>query len=297
MAALRGTLQTSPAGRLRSIARWMQAWVVSLSFGVSRITTTCRTLRGSRCHARVKPLTCARKGSWPCGMTQVAPVSWTTNTMLISGCWRNQRGSVLFHLMQLPWSGLRSFLTVRENGQPERVIDSPRQWCWRATTSSAARQWDAWLSPTSAIVPFACFGATPNAHTFIGRLAIIVHGEFGRLRADTGVGMTRRRRPRLTHGCSGSRDAAPKQSCFWATKALLASVSALTWAWTYAVPQEQTATDSAVPSAAAVNVQRARWVLRNGPRRTGSSIASLVSHAASSVNMAIGSLPSGLISD
>src|SRR4051795_2810402 len=230
-------------------------------------------------------------------MTHVVPVSWTTKTMLISGCWRNQRGSVLFHLMQLPWSGLRSFLTVRENGHPERVIERPRQLCRRATTSSAARQCDAWLSPMSAMVAFACFGATPNAHTFIGRVAIIVHGEFGRLRADTGVGITRRRRLRLTHGCSGSRDAAPKQSCFCATKALSTRMSAATCACTYDVPHEETPIVRAVPSAAARNVQRVRRVVRNGPRRTGSSIASFVSQAAISVNMTIGSLPSGLTSE
>src|SRR4051794_847251 len=116
--------------------------------------------------------------------------------------------------MHLPWSGSRSFLTVRENGQPERVIERPRHACLRATTSSAARQCEAWLSPTSAMVVFARPGETPNAHTFIGVRAIIVHGEFGRSRAETGVGITRRRKPRFTHGCSGSRDAAPKQSCF-----------------------------------------------------------------------------------
>src|SRR3954454_13310265 len=232
MAALRGTSQASPPGRLRSIARWTHAWVVSLSLGVSRITTTWRTVRGSCCQARVNPLTSALNLSWPRGTTHLVPLSCTTNAMLISGWWRNHCGSVRFHWMHLPNSGSRSFLTVRENGHPDRVIERPRHPCRRATTSRAARQCEAWLSPSSAIVVFARLGETPNAHTFIGFGALIVHGEFGRLRAETGVGITRRRRPRLTHGCSGSRDAAPKQSCFWATKALLASVSALTWAWT-----------------------------------------------------------------
>src|SRR4051794_13371083 len=130
--------------------------------------------------------------------------------------------------MQLPWSGFRSFLTVGGNGQPGRGIESPGRLGRRATTSRGGGPGDPGLSPTSAIVAFACFGSAPNAHTFIGRVAIIVHGEFGRLRADTGVGITRRRRLRLTHGCSGSREAAPKQSCFCATKALSTRMSAAT---------------------------------------------------------------------
>src|SRR3954469_18379034 len=87
-------------------------------------------------------------------------------------------------------SGTRSTFAVRENGQPERVIDSPYQPCFRATTSSAARQCEAGLSPPSAIVPVAFDCGTPNAHTLNGRRCTKVHGELGRSAAAIGVGTT-----------------------------------------------------------------------------------------------------------
>jgi hypothetical protein len=57
--------------------------------------------------------------------------------------------------------------------------------------SKAARQFAAWLSPTSAIVPFAASAGTPNSQTFHALCdSTIVHGEFGRSRACAGVGVT-----------------------------------------------------------------------------------------------------------
>src|SRR5512144_2819073 len=100
----------------------------------------------------------------------------------MSGCLANQPGSVRFQRMHSSCNGLRSFLTVRENGQPERVIETPCQPRSRATTASAARQCEAWLSPTSAIVARAERRRTPNSQTFIGLVAVIVQGAFGRLR-------------------------------------------------------------------------------------------------------------------
>ena len=48
------------------------------------------------------------------------------------------------------------------NGQPERESEMPRQRLDWATTSSAARQCSAWLSPSSANVARARSGATPK---------------------------------------------------------------------------------------------------------------------------------------
>src|SRR3954452_21618143 len=96
------------------------------------------------------------------------------------GCAANHFGSVRFHWMHRPSSGLRSFLTIAESGQPERVIDSPCQPFFRATTARAARQCEAWLSPTSAIVARAFRRGTPNSQMVNGFVAVILQGALGR---------------------------------------------------------------------------------------------------------------------
>src|SRR5947207_6956566 len=123
------------------------------------------------------------------------------------GCAANHFGSVRFHWMHRPSSGLRSFLTSAESGQPERVIDSPCQDFSLATTARAARQCEAWLSPTSAIVALAWDFGTPKAQTVIGCPRRIVQGAFGRSCASTGVGTTTLFSDGFEHGCSGSRAA------------------------------------------------------------------------------------------
>jgi hypothetical protein len=55
-----------------------------------------------------------------------------------------------------------SFAPALLNGQPERVMEMPRQRLDWATTSIAARQCSAWLSPTSATVARERSGETPK---------------------------------------------------------------------------------------------------------------------------------------
>src|SRR5215467_13158069 len=112
--------------------------------------------------------------------------------------------------MHWAYSGTRSTFFVRENGQPERVIESPYQPFRCATTARAARQCEAWLSPTSAIVPVAFARGVPNAQTWNGRVWTNRHGAFGRLIAAMGVGTTANFSFGLLHACRGSRAAAPK---------------------------------------------------------------------------------------
>jgi len=69
------------------------------------------------------------------------------------------------------------------------AIDSPRQPRSCATTSSAARQWLAWLSPTSAIVSDASAGAVPKPQTFMcSWRSTGLQGELGICAANAGRG-------------------------------------------------------------------------------------------------------------
>ena len=105
-----------------------------------------------------------------------------------------------------------SCVTANISGQPERVIDTPRQRLRCATTSSAARQCEAWLSPTSATVPRALPAGTPNSHgPRTPSNDSGVHGEFWEKMASSGGGTIAVRSLPFTQRRSGSRDAAPKQ--------------------------------------------------------------------------------------
>jgi hypothetical protein len=87
-----------------------------------------------------------------------------------------------------PSAGLAGICAL--NGQPGRVIEKPCQRRACATTSSAARQCAAWLSPTSAIVARLSLSATPNAHGLNAApgCASGVHGEVGQIAAFAGRG-------------------------------------------------------------------------------------------------------------
>src|SRR4051794_20348662 len=88
----------------------------------------------------------------------------------------------------------------------------PRQRWTRKTCSSAARQWTAWLSPTSATVATARALLTPKAQREGGTTDFTgVHRALGSSSASSGVGVTLRSRAGFTHGLPGARDAAPKQ--------------------------------------------------------------------------------------
>src|SRR4051812_12693374 len=90
--------------------------------------------------------------------------------------------------------------------------ETPRHPRRRATTSSAARQWTAWLSPTSAKLTGARVAGRPNAQAAGPvRDGIGVHGALGTIGASRTLGLTQNRSARVRHGCSGSRDAAPRQ--------------------------------------------------------------------------------------
>src|SRR5215467_14238366 len=129
--------------------------------------------------------------SVPAGTSHLAPDSSDTNTVLISGWRANQPGTLRLRSMQSDRRGSLSTRVAVEKGQPESAIDSPRQRLAFATPSSAARQWAAWLSPSSATVAAAPALGTPNWQTRSGPSAsTIVQGALGRSRAAFGVGTT-----------------------------------------------------------------------------------------------------------
>ena len=146
-----------------------------------------------------------------------------TNTVLISGCLRNHANTSRFQSAQCDRAGSGSLRTAFESGQLECVIETPCQRCFSAATSTAARQWEAWLSPTSATVRLDSSAATLNPHTSTRSSAgENVQGAFGRSRASTGVGVTLTFSAGFSQGWfQGSRAAAPKQRgasspCAWA---------------------------------------------------------------------------------
>ena len=109
-----------------------------------------------------------------------------------------------------PWSAV----VARENRHWLWSNDTPRQPFARATTSRAARQCTAWLSPTSAKLTCARVAGSPNAHAAGPvREAIGAHGALGVIAASIGDGVTEKRSRGLRHRCSGSRAAAPKHRC------------------------------------------------------------------------------------
>ena len=104
------------------------------------------------------------------------------------------------------------------------MIESPLQFFAFATYWNAARQWPAWLSPTSANVSVPLTG--PNWHTGGDPVSIVRHGLFGSVRARAGEGETVRSSASLEHARSGSRAAAPKQGGACAPGAAIANRSA-----------------------------------------------------------------------
>ena len=88
-----------------------------------------------------------------------------TNTVVTSGCMANQLNTSHFQPTQSdrrsPWRSR----TAIWNGQLVCVIERPCQPLAFATCASAARQWPAWLSPTSATVSVAFASGTPKEHT------------------------------------------------------------------------------------------------------------------------------------
>ena len=110
--------------------------------------------------------------------------------MWISGCCWNQAKTAVFQSAHaLKRAAPSRSRTALESGQLVCAIDSPRQPRSWATTSSAARQWLAWLSPTSAIVSVASSGAAPKLQTFMSAWrSTSSQGELGIVAASAGRG-------------------------------------------------------------------------------------------------------------
>src|ERR1044072_8779594 len=167
---------------------------------------------GSAFHAAWKPATFVSSSSLPVGMTTSPAKCETTNTVWIAGCLANHFGTWSFHCRHSAWRLAGSFVVARMSGQPERVIDTPRQRLRCATYSSAARQCDAWLSPTSAIVARSLPAGTPNSHgPSTPSNDSGVHGEFCEKIASSGGGTIAVRSLWFTHRRSGWREAGTQQ--------------------------------------------------------------------------------------
>ena len=98
-----------------------------------------------------------------------------------------------------PRSGLAGTWVL--NGQPGRVIDTPRQRSACATTSSAARHVAAWLSPSSANVALGAEPVTPNSHGVnTPPRRTTRQGAFGTSSASAGRGTSTSRSAGFWHG-------------------------------------------------------------------------------------------------
>jgi hypothetical protein len=86
------------------------------------------------------------------------------------------------------------------NGHEDIESVNPAHRLARATTSRAARQCTAWLSPTSATVARARDAGTPKAQTSGTSPGIGRHGLLGTSGAALGLGTTRRRSFGFSHG-------------------------------------------------------------------------------------------------
>lgn len=100
-------------------------------------------------------------------------------------------------------------------GQRERAIETAGRPLASARTSTAARQCEAWLSPTSAIVSDgaapAAAGRRPNLHGYSSSVRPLgSHGALGSRAASSGAGKIRSRREGSEQRLTVSRDAAPK---------------------------------------------------------------------------------------
>src|ERR1044072_5647846 len=126
-ASLRLTAQTLPALRRLAFALRTHSLALKPTSGVSRITTMRLTDAGSAFHAAWKPATFVSSSSLPVGMTTPPAKCETTNTVWISGCLANHFGTWSFHCRHSAWRLAGSFVVARLSGQPERVIDTPRQ--------------------------------------------------------------------------------------------------------------------------------------------------------------------------
>src|ERR1700757_692058 len=120
------------------------------------------------------------------------PTDSDTKTVEISGWDLSQRiRSCNMSLRQPARPGPPSASGPAENGQPEVVTDTPCQAFLCATTSNAARQWRAWLSPTRATVRVAALAGTPNAQTPDAPSgATTAQGALGVICASLGLGIT-----------------------------------------------------------------------------------------------------------
>ena len=169
-----------------------------------------------------------------------------------------------------------------ENAHPVRVIDSPRQRRACATTSSAGRQCDAWLSPrTATVVAARGAGQAEGAHA----QAPVALGDPARrvghlLAPPPGSAPRSSAAPGCRHGRRGSCAAAPKHRGGCSSVRRVSCASRSTCAWTSAEPATVTPTTPAVAAAAAASVQRGGRPTSAGAARTGSSTSTLVSHAA-----------------
>ena len=198
----------------------------------------------------------------PPDTTPRSPPEIAATKIVFTSGWRlNHAKTCRRQRVQLERAGSGRLRGAVDNGQQVCVIESPRQRRRRATTSSAARQCEAWLSPSSATVAVARRFATPNAHTCSGSIrSMIVQGAFVAV-----AGLQRRRdhrEPQLAfrHGRSGSRAAAPKQRGLEATKARDARSASRTSRSTYGVAgrRDERATGSATTAPAAANVGAGR---------------------------------------
>jgi hypothetical protein len=132
-----------------------------------------------------------------------------TNRRVISGWAPSQSMIRPMNRAHPLWRSGVAAMVAMVSGQPELVSEMPCQRRRWATTSSAPRQWAAWLSPVSAIVPRASLGSTPNVHGNGGSAgSTVAQGLLGAPRASAGAGRTIVRSFGFVHP---SRASAPKQ--------------------------------------------------------------------------------------
>src|SRR5436190_20948471 len=131
------------------------------------MTITCLTVSGSDLSAVISPPTVAAKRLAP---STRAPALFATKTVRIVGRLASHARIARLCLTHERFSRGPSVAdTPNVNGQLVRAMLAARQPFARASTSTAGRQWVAWLSPMSAIAGGPCAAATPNQQTLIGQ--------------------------------------------------------------------------------------------------------------------------------
>src|SRR5690242_2916608 len=174
------------------------------------MTITCLTLSGSDFNAATSPAIAASNRFAP---STRAPALLPTKTVWIVGrCSSHARIARLCLTHAALRRGPSDVDTPNMNGQLVRAMLAARQPLARATTLTAGRQWVAWLSPISATDGGPAAAETPNQQTLIGHeRSNGSQGASVSSSAAIGRGETAFSNCALKHGCSVSRDAAPRQ--------------------------------------------------------------------------------------